>query len=138
MRKYLSLIKFSHTIFAMPFAFIGFFLAVKSFDFEWITLLYVMLCMIFARSAAMAFNRYIDRDIDTINPRTVKIREIPNGSISAKSALFFTIVNAIAFVLITYLINPLCFLLSPLALLIILGYSYTKRFTSFCSFRSFF
>ena len=64
MRKYLSFIKFSHTIFAMPFALIGFFLATKSNEFEWILLLYVVLCMIFARSAAMAFNRYIDRDID--------------------------------------------------------------------------
>ena len=67
MQKYLSLIKFSHTIFAMPFALIGFFLATKSYDFQLTTLLYVILCMIFARSAAMAFNRYIDRDIDKKN-----------------------------------------------------------------------
>ena len=132
MKKYLSLIKFSHTIFAMPFAFIGFFLAIKDYDFEWITLFYVVFCMVFARSAAMAFNRYIDRDIDTANPRTAQVREIPNGSIKANSALIFVIINSILFIATTYFINTLCFALSPIALLVILGYSYTKRFTSLC------
>jgi 4-hydroxybenzoate polyprenyltransferase len=132
MNKYLSLIKFSHTIFAMPFAFIGFSLAIKDYDFEWITLFYVVLCMVFARSAAMAFNRYIDRDIDTANTRTSQVREIPNGSIKANSALIFVIINSILFIATTYFINTLCFALSPIALLVILGYSYTKRFTSLC------
>ena len=132
MKKYLSLIKFSHTIFAMPFAFIGFFLATKSYEFEWITLVYVIFCMVFARSAAMAFNRYIDREIDTANPRTAKAREIPNGSIKANSALLFVVINSLLFIATTYLINPLCLALSPIALLVILGYSYTKRFTSLC------
>ena len=132
MRKYLSLIKFSHTIFAMPFALIGFFLATKSNEFEWILLLYVVLCMIFARSAAMAFNRYIDRNIDAANSRTAQIREIPNGSIKANSALIFVIINSLLFISTTYLINSLCLALSPVALLVILGYSYTKRFTALC------
>ena len=132
MRKYLSFIKFSHTIFAMPFALIGFFLATKSNEFEWILLLYVVFCMIFARSAAMAFNRYIDRDIDTNNPRTAQVREIPNGSIKANSALIFVIINSLLFISTTYLINSLCLALSPVALLVILGYSYTKRFTVIC------
>ena len=132
MRKYLSFIKFSHTIFAMPFALIGFFLATKSNEFEWILLLYVVLCMIFARSAAMAFNRYIDRDIDMANSRTSQIREIPNGSIKANSALIFVIINSLLFVTTTYLINSLCLALSPVALLVIIGYSYTKRFTALC------
>jgi 4-hydroxybenzoate polyprenyltransferase len=132
MRKYLYLIKFSHTIFAMPFALIGFFLATKSNEFEWNTLMYVVLCMVFARSAAMAFNRYIDRDIDTNNPRTAQVREIPNGSIKANSALVFVIINCLLFIGTTYLINPLCLALSPVALLVILGYSYTKRFTALC------
>jgi 4-hydroxybenzoate polyprenyltransferase len=132
MRKYLSLIKFSHTIFAMPFALIGFFLATKSNEFEWNTLLYVVFCMIFARSAAMAFNRYIDRHIDAANSRTAQIREIPNGSIKANSALVFVIINCLLFIGTTYLINPLCLALSPVALLVILGYSYTKRFTALC------
>ena len=132
MREYLSLIKFSHTIFAMPFALIGFFLASKDSEPEWITLFYVVLCMVFARSAAMAFNRYIDRDIDKVNDRTAQIREIPNGTITAKNALLFVIINSLLFIGITYLINPLCLALSPVALLIILGYSYTKRFTALC------
>jgi 4-hydroxybenzoate polyprenyltransferase len=132
MKKYLSLIKFSHTIFAMPFALIGFFLATKSNEVEWITLLYIVLCMIFARSAAMAFNRYIDRDIDAANSRTAQVREIPNGSIKANSALIFVIINSLLFISTTFLINPLCFALSPISLLVILGYSYTKRFTALC------
>ena len=132
MKKYLSLIKFSHTIFAMPFALIGFFLATESYEFEWITLLYVVFCMVFARSAAMAFNRYIDRDIDKANERTAQIREIPNGTITAKNALIFVFINSLLFIGTTYLINPLCLVLSPVALLVILGYSYTKRFTALC------
>ncbi len=128
--KYLSLVKFSHTIFALPFAIIGFFLAVfgKNGGFQWETLLLVVLCMVFARSAAMAFNRFIDRFIDKENPRT-SIREIPSGLISANSALVFVIINASLFILTTYFINQICFYLSPVALIVILGYSYTKRFT---------
>ena len=134
LKNYLSLIKFSHTIFAIPFALIGFTLAVsqKEYAFTWDKLLLVLLCMIFARSAAMAFNRYIDRDVDSANPRTAKIREIPNGAIKKESALRFVIVNCILFMGATYLLNSLCFLLSPIALLVILGYSYTKRFTALC------
>lgn len=133
-KNYLSLIKFSHTIFAMPFALIGFFMAVfqAQYEFKWITFIYVILCMIFARSAAMAFNRYIDRDIDTANPRTAELREIPNGSIQARSALIFVIANSLLLVATAWLINPLCFYLSPLVLAVILGYSYTKRFTALC------
>ena len=132
MKKYLSLIKFSHTVFAMPFALIGFFLAINKDNILWIKLLLIILCMIFARSAAMAFNRYIDRDIDQKNNRTSKVREIPNGTIKPKSALIFVIINSIFFVLTCYYINTICLLLSPVALLIILGYSYTKRFTALC------
>ena len=87
--------------------------------------------MVFARSAAMAFNRYIDKDFDAKNPRTA-VREIPTGAILPKSALFFTLFNCVLFIVITYTINALCFYLSPVALLVILGYSYTKRFTSLC------
>ncbi len=132
MKKYLSLIKFSHTIFAMPFALIGFFLASQQYNFEWLTLLYVVLCMISARSAAMAFNRYIDRDIDKANERTAQLREIPNGTITAKNALIFVIINSMLFIGVTFFINSLCFTLSPIALIIILGYSFTKRFTALC------
>ena len=132
MKNYLSLIKFSHTIFAMPFALIGFFLACQDFEFEIIKLFYVITCMILARSSAMAFNRYIDREIDKKNIRTAEIREIPNGTIKAENALIFVIINSLLFVIVTYFINTICFYLSPVALLIILGYSYTKRFTSLC------
>lgn len=134
MKKYLSLIKFSHTIFAMPFALIGYFLAVKDYGFSIDVLVKVLLCMIFARSSAMAFNRYIDRDIDKKNERTAKIREIPNGTILAKSALVFCIANILFFLITCYYINPLCFKLSPIAIIIILGYSLTKRFTVLCHF----
>ncbi|MDB5114594.1 MAG: ubiA [Mucilaginibacter sp.] len=133
MKKYLSLVTFSHTIFAMPFAFIGFFLAVTTtqYTFEWQKLVMMVLCMVFARNSAMAFNRYLDRDIDAKNPRT-KVRDIPAGRISANSALIFTIVNCLLFITTTWFINSLCFYLSPVALLVVLGYSATKRFTALC------
>jgi 4-hydroxybenzoate polyprenyltransferase len=132
-KNYLSLIKFSHTIFALPFAIIGFFLAVSTTDAElnWTTFGLVMLCMIFARNAAMAFNRYLDRDIDKDNERTA-IREIPAGIVNVKSALIFVITNCVLFVIATFFINTLCFYLSPIALGVVLGYSYTKRFTALC------
>ena len=133
MKKYLSLIKFSHTIFALPFALVGFFLGMLKVGegFSWRLLGLVVLCMVFARSAAMAFNRYLDRDIDKANPRTA-VREIPAGVISPKSALLFVIINCLLFIATTWFINPLCFYLSPVALLTVLGYSYTKRFTALC------
>ena len=140
-KNYLSLIKFSHTIFAMPFAMIGFSLGLiqsrlsdhsEAVTQSWLKLLLlVLLCMIFARSAAMAFNRWLDRHFDAKNPRT-SIREIPAGIISANSALTFTMISAFLFILTTFFINRICFYLSPVALLVILGYSYTKRFTPLC------
>jgi 4-hydroxybenzoate polyprenyltransferase len=158
-KNYLSLIKFSHTIFAMPFAMIGFFLGVSwmrdNVAFSVIPgwnvpivpaslsgvpvtgremlfrLVLVVLCMIFARSAAMAFNRWLDEKFDALNPRTA-IREIPRGIISKSSALRFVIFNCVAFVTCTWFINPLCFALSFVALAVVLGYSYTKRFTPLC------
>lgn len=131
--SYLSLIKFSHTIFAMPFALIGFFIGIqeKPIDQPWMLLVKVILCMVFARSAAMAFNRYLDREIDAKNPRTLT-REIPAGVISANRALAFVIISSILFIATTWFINPLCFYLSFVALFVILFYSYTKRFTWLC------
>jgi 4-hydroxybenzoate polyprenyltransferase len=87
--------------------------------------------MVFARSAAMAFNRYLDRKWDALNPRTA-IREIPKGIITPKNALIFTIVCCLLFILTTFFINRICFILSPVALAVVLGYSYTKRFTALC------
>ena len=135
MKSYLSLIKFSHTIFALPFALVGFFLGSleKNHSLSPLTFLLVVLCMVFARSAAMAFNRYLDREIDRKNPRTAT-REIPAGIISPRQALAFVIVNCALFMAATWWINPLCFYLSPVALTVVLGYSYTKRFTALCHF----
>jgi 4-hydroxybenzoate polyprenyltransferase len=87
--------------------------------------------MVFARSAAMAFNRYLDRHFDARNPRTA-VRELPSGIISANAALIFTIISSLLFVICALFINELCFYLSPVALAVILGYSYTKRFTALC------
>jgi len=131
--NYLSLVKFSHTIFSLPFAFIGFFLAVsdEQYSLSFKLLLLVVLCMFFARNAAMGFNRYIDRDIDKKNPRTL-IREIPMQIIKPSSAFLFVIINSILFIATTFFINKLCFYLSPIALLVVLGYSFTKRFTFLC------
>jgi 4-hydroxybenzoate polyprenyltransferase len=135
MKQYLSLIKFSHTIFALPFALLGFFLGIQRVGegMSWRLFFLVLLCMVFARSAAMAFNRYLDRDIDAQNPRT-RSREIPAGVISPRAAMLFVLISSALFVLTTWFINPLCFALSPVALLIVLGYSYTKRFTFLCHF----
>ncbi len=155
-KNYLSLVKFSHTIFAMPFAMIGFFMAIRlpnspaysqynlhdsiglskpfehiSWRFLLIKFVLVVICMITARSAAMAFNRWLDKSFDAKNPRTA-IREIPAGIISANSALMFVIVNCVVFMVATWFINSLCFYLSPVALFVILFYSYTKRFTPLC------
>lgn len=134
----------------MPFAFIGFFLAIPFASVSGNNLLevqgtmagllnpvllqkglLVLVCMVTARNAAMAFNRYLDRHFDALNPRTA-IREIPAGILSAESALRFVIGNSIVFVLATWFINPLCFYLSFVALFVVLFYSFTKRFTALC------
>ena len=129
----------------MPFAMIGFFLGwrfIKELhalgfdslpDSKRLIVLFflVVLCMVFARSAAMAFNRYLDYKIDAKNPRTA-IREIPAGIISPKNALLFTIICSLLFIATTFFINTLCFYLSFVALFVILFYSYTKRITALC------
>lgn len=138
-KNYLSLVKFSHTIFAMPFALVGFFcgllksgIPINFHDPHWLTVFsLVIVCMVTARNSAMAFNRYLDRAFDALNPRTA-IREIPKGIIAPGAALRFVILNCIAFATATYFINFLCFCLSPVALFVILFYSYTKRFTPLC------
>ncbi len=132
-RHYLSLIKFSHTIFALPFALIGLALGIlyENRPLQVSTVVLVILCMVFARSAAMAFNRYIDEGFDRLNPRTA-VREIPAGIIPKQQALMFVILNSVLFLLAAFFINPLCFYLSPVALGVILFYSYTKRFTPLC------
>lgn len=135
MQKFLSFVKFAHTIFALPFALVGYFMAAVHFDagFQWLDLLKVLLAMIFTRNAAMGFNRYVDRHIDAQNDRTVK-REIPSGKISANAAGWFVIINVVAFIVTTWFINLLCFYLSFIAIAVVLGYSLTKRFTWLCHF----
>ena len=154
-KNYLSLVKFSHTIFAMPFALIGFFLGIVALpkvpnvyydmvhnsspqskiylfiNYNWYVFILVILCMVFARSAAMAFNRWLDKNFDTKNPRTA-VREIPSGVIKSNNALLFVIVNCVLFIACTFFINTICFYLSPVALFVVLFYSYTKRFTALC------
>lgn len=135
MKNYLSLIKFSHTVFALPFAIIGFFLAVwqQGYEFRWSTFFLVLGCMVFARSSAMGFNRIVDAEFDRYNPRTAS-REIPAGIIQKRNAVLFVVLCCAGFIICSYFINRICFFLSPLALAVILGYSYTKRFTSFSHF----
>jgi len=143
---YLSLVKFSHTVFALPFALIGLALGIYTnltysisgasrIDVQDLNILklvlLVVLCMVMARNAAMGFNRYLDRDIDAKNKRTA-LREVPAGVISSQNALWFVIINCILFIVTTFFINQICFLLSPIALFVILFYSYTKRFTPLC------
>ena len=133
--NFISLVKFEHTLFALPFALIGFFLASKleANHLSVSLLIKVMACMMFARNSAMGFNRYLDRNFDAANPRTAK-REIPAGIISPGIAMMFVIVNSFLFIVVCRLINDLCFYLSVVALLVILGYSYTKRITPLCHF----
>ncbi|RZJ75094.1 MAG: 4-hydroxybenzoate octaprenyltransferase [Flavobacterium sp.] len=133
MKKYFSLVLFAHSVFALPFALIGFFLGVTSTEnpFNWLLFVLVLLCMVFARNAAMAFNRYLDRNIDAKNPRTLT-RDIPAGKVSATEALTFVIVNCVLFIIATAFINKMCLYLSPIALFVVLFYSYTKRFTALC------
>lgn len=132
-KDYLSLVKFSHTVFAMPFALVGYFLGSvePGFGFSLKTLLLVLACMVFARSAAMAFNRYADMHFDSMNPRTAG-REIPSGRIPQRHALLFVIASSLLFIVSAAFLNRLTLILSPLALIIVLGYSYTKRFTPLC------
>lgn len=130
---YLRLVKFSHTIFAMPFALLAFTYAwvegARESDELWLLLLQVIGCMVFARNVAMGFNRWADRVIDAENPRT-RDREIPAGRVSTRGAVTFVVINALLFVVVAATINPLCGYLSPVALAVVMFYSYCKRFTA--------
>ncbi len=127
---YFKMIKFSHSIFALPFALASFVLASHQSHFSIMSLIWILIAMISARSAAMGFNRFIDHDIDQKNPRTQN-RELPQGHISRKTTMSIIIFFSIIFVWSAFQLNNLCFKLSPLCLLILFFYSYTKRFTSF-------
>ena len=133
--KYGKLIKFSHSIFAMPFALASVLFCYGYYptEFTWMKLFWIIVAMVTARSAAMGFNRFIDRDIDAKNPRTMN-REIPMGVIAPSHTLIFVIVSIIIFVFSASQLNNLAFVLSPVALIVILGYSLTKRFTHLSHF----
>src|SRR5688572_30581666 len=122
----LSMIKFEHTLFALPFAFLGAVLAANGLP-TWWQILWILLAMVGARSAAMTFNRIIDRDIDAANPRTAN-RELPTGKLSVGFAWMFLYISIGVFLLASYSLNWLTLALSPVALLFVLGYSYAKRF----------
>ena len=134
-QDYSRLVKFEHTLFALPFALMGFFFALanEKAHLDLHLLILVLLCMVFARNSAMGFNRFLDRKFDELNPRTA-LREIPAGILKPNSVLFFVFLNSVFFMATTWFINPLCFYLSPVALFVILFYSYTKRFTALCHF----
>ena len=119
----------------MPFAMVGYFLGINQpgYAFDWKILVFVVLCMVFARSAAMAFNRIVDLRFDLKNPRTLN-REIPAGKISVFSGTVFVLISSILFITTTFFINWTVFFLSPVALIVIFIYSYTKRFTALCHF----
>ncbi|MEY3601790.1 MAG: hypothetical protein RL169_1034 [Armatimonadota bacterium] len=124
----MNLIRFEHTLFALPFAAAGALLGadgVPTLSQSW----WILVCMVTARSAAMAYNRVVDRDIDARNPRTAS-REIPAGKISVKFAYSFTAVMAVLFMFAAWMLNPLAAMLSPVALAIVFGYSHAKRFTA--------
>jgi len=125
----LEMIKFEHTVFALPFAFLGAFLASRGIP-DWIQSMWILTAMVGARSAAMAFNRLVDRKYDALNPRTSN-RALPRGLLTPGFVSAFVIMSVCLFLFSAWMLNPLAFYLSPLALLLILGYSYTKRFTSF-------
>ena len=132
--KLLRLVKIEHTLFSLPFVWVGFVLGIRDGGvFSWLSALWVFLALLFARNAAMSFNRWADRHIDKRNSRT-QAREIPSGQLSAGRVFVFAILNSALFIIVSGLLNPLCLYLSPVVLLIVLGYSYTKRFSSLCHF----
>ena len=127
---YLSFVRFSHSVFALPFALTGALLAWRTAPFQWSQVLWVMLAMVSARSAAMGFNRLVDARFDALNPRTA-MREIPRGAMSRAEAIIFVVVSSVVFVFAAAQLNALCGRLSPVALAIVFWYSVAKRFTSY-------
>src|SRR5262245_65478472 len=129
LRTYASFVRFSHSVFALPFALVGALLAGRTVGFVWSRALWIVACMVFARSAAMGFNRLVDARFDARNPRTAN-REIPRGAMSSVEAAAFVAISSALFVYAAWRLNPLCFMLSPVALAIVFWYSLAKRFTT--------
>lgn len=129
LRTYGSFVRFSHTVFALPFALTGALLASRETPMSWSRLLWIVVAMVTARSAAMGFNRVADARYDALNPRT-SARELPAGRMSLREALAFVVLASAAFVLAAYMLGPVCFALSPVALVIVFWYSLAKRYTA--------
>ena len=127
---YLSFVRFSHSAFALPFALTGALLAWRIAPFHWLQIVWVIVAMVSARSAAMGFNRLVDARMDALNPRTAS-REIPTGALSRREATVFVVITSLIFMFAATQLNPLCGMLSPIALLIVFWYSLAKRYTSY-------
>ena len=127
---YLSFVRFSHSVFALPFAFTGALLAWRIMPFSWTQVMWIVACMVSARSAAMGFNRLVDARFDGLNPRTA-MRELPRGVLTNRQALAFVVAAAVLFVFSSFQLNPVCGWLSPLALAIVFWYSLAKRVTTY-------
>jgi 4-hydroxybenzoate polyprenyltransferase len=130
LRTWLSFVRFSHTVFALPFALTGALLAWRVHPFSWTQVGWILGAMVCARSAAMGFNRLVDARFDALNPRTA-MRELPRGAMTRRSAVVFVVVTSVLFVYCAWRLNPLCFALSPVALAIVFWYSLAKRFTTY-------
>lgn len=130
LRVYASFVRFSHSVFALPFALVGALLATRVVTWDWMRLLWIVAAMVTARSAAMGFNRLADARFDARNPRTA-MRELPQGRMSRPEAAGFVIVSSLLFIAATWPLGMLCFALSPVALAIVFWYSLAKRFTAY-------
>jgi 4-hydroxybenzoate polyprenyltransferase len=126
---YFRFVRFSHSVFALPFALAGALLAARQVPLTWPTVAWILVAMVAARSAAMGFNRLVDARFDALNPRTAN-REIPRGLMSIREAAAFVVVASLAFVYSAWRLNPICFALSPVALAIVFWYSLAKRYTT--------
>ena len=127
---YLSFVRFSHSVFALPFALTGALLAWREQPFSWMQVAWIVVCMVSARSAAMGFNRLVDARHDALNPRTA-MRELPRGAMSVGEARMFVLVSSAAFVFAASRLNTLCLVLAPVALAIVFWYSLAKRYTAY-------
>ena len=133
LNTYLSFVRFSHSVFALPFALTGALLAWRVQPFSWLQVAWITVCMVSARSAAMGFNRLVDARFDALNPRTA-MRELPRGALTTAQAVLFVMASSAIFVFGASRLSTLCLVLSPVALLIVFWYSLAKRYTSYTQF----
>lgn len=129
-QTYLSFVRFSHSVFALPFALTGALLAARTHPLGWAQIVWIVVAMVAARSSAMGFNRLVDARMDALNPRTA-MREIPRGAMSTPEAALFVVIFSAVFIYASWSLSLLCALLSPIALAIVFWYSVAKRYTSY-------